>query len=91
MSGAWDYYASDRACHLWTHHRLCHGAEAKGHVVLQKNYINITNITNITDGLCHGTIESGKPNKKPTIKYPFMDIYGDENGVFLGLPRYFFS
>lgn len=25
--GAWDYFASDRACHLWTHHRLCHGAE----------------------------------------------------------------
>eukprot|EP00435_Cladocopium_sp_Y103_P000805 s1797_g1.t1 len=25
--GAWDYFASDRACHLWTHHRLCHGSE----------------------------------------------------------------
>ena len=41
MSGAWDYFASDRACHLWTHHRLCHGAEAKGHVLLQKkSWIN---------------------------------------------------
>eukprot|EP00438_Fugacium_kawagutii_P024458 Skav202131 [mRNA] locus=scaffold1980:297987:310124:- [translate_table: standard] len=25
---AWDYLASDRACHLWSHHRLCHDHKA---------------------------------------------------------------